>query len=186
MAMQRELEVVGRLPHCHSAPSPFLELLPFFVGLRWQLVSGEAQVVEAIPPSPRLALKGGGSVKSADRGVSVRCGSMKSADGGASVRCGGSYVLPFVCVVVLSWWTAICRQGCRVPGENLVRWFTGLVVATFSGIVTSLGRCRGLPSPFLDKMGDDGILDVVTTMVASFSESCLCGVAVGQAAFGHT
>uniref|UniRef100_A0A0D3GLQ4 Uncharacterized protein n=1 Tax=Oryza barthii TaxID=65489 RepID=A0A0D3GLQ4_9ORYZ len=39
---------------------------------------------------------------SAAGGASVRCGSMKSADGGASVRCGGSYVLPFVCVVVLS------------------------------------------------------------------------------------
>jgi hypothetical protein len=58
---------------------------------------------------------------SADGGASVRCGSMKSVDGGASVRCGGSYVLPFVCVVVLSWWTAIYSQGCRVPGESLVR-----------------------------------------------------------------
>uniref|UniRef100_I1QIQ5 Uncharacterized protein n=1 Tax=Oryza glaberrima TaxID=4538 RepID=I1QIQ5_ORYGL len=28
-------------------------------------------------------------------------------------------------------------------------------------------------------------LDVVTTVVASFSESLLCGVAVGLAAFGH-
>uniref|UniRef100_A0A0E0CKQ5 Uncharacterized protein n=1 Tax=Oryza meridionalis TaxID=40149 RepID=A0A0E0CKQ5_9ORYZ len=34
-------------------------------------------------------------------------------------------------------------------------------------------------------MGDGGILDVVTTLVASFSKSCLCGVAIGLAAFGH-
>uniref|UniRef100_A0A0D3F2E7 Uncharacterized protein n=1 Tax=Oryza barthii TaxID=65489 RepID=A0A0D3F2E7_9ORYZ len=34
-------------------------------------------------------------------------------------------------------------------------------------------------------MGDGDILDVVTTMVASFSEPRLCGVAVGLAAFGH-
>jgi hypothetical protein len=89
---------------------------------------------------------------SADGGASVRCGSMKSADGGALVWYGGSYVLPFVCVVVLSWWTAICSQGCRVPGESLVRWFTGPAAATSSGVVTSLGRCRGVSSSFLDEL----------------------------------
>jgi hypothetical protein len=89
---------------------------------------------------------------SADGGASVRCGSMKSADGGALVWYGGSYVLPFVCVVVLSWWTAICSQGCRVPSESLVRWFTGPTAATSSGVVISLERCRGLPSPFLGEL----------------------------------
>nr|ABA94488.1 hypothetical protein LOC_Os11g36980 [Oryza sativa Japonica Group] len=69
------------------------------------------------------------------------------------------------------------RQGCRVPGESLVWWCTGPAAATSSGVVTFLGHCRGI--------GDDGILDVVTTVVASFSESCLCGVAIGLAAFGH-
>uniref|UniRef100_A0A0E0GEI3 Uncharacterized protein n=1 Tax=Oryza nivara TaxID=4536 RepID=A0A0E0GEI3_ORYNI len=34
-------------------------------------------------------------------------------------------------------------------------------------------------------MGDGGILDVMTTLVASFSEPHLCGVAIGLAAFGH-
>uniref|UniRef100_A0A0E0FP83 Uncharacterized protein n=1 Tax=Oryza nivara TaxID=4536 RepID=A0A0E0FP83_ORYNI len=32
MVVQRELVTVGRLPRCRSAPSPFLELPPFFVG----------------------------------------------------------------------------------------------------------------------------------------------------------
>jgi hypothetical protein len=32
MVVQRELAVVGRLPRCRSAPSPFLELHPFFAG----------------------------------------------------------------------------------------------------------------------------------------------------------
>jgi hypothetical protein len=30
MVVQRELESVGCLPRCRSAPSPFLELIPFF------------------------------------------------------------------------------------------------------------------------------------------------------------
>ncbi|BAT10950.1 Os10g0430750 [Oryza sativa Japonica Group] len=144
-----------------------------------QIWRGGRRVVERRSPGP--AFRGGGS--------------LKSPDGGASVRCGGCHVLPFVCVVVLSWWTAICSQGCRAPGESLVRWFTGPAAATSSGVVISLERCRGLPSPFLGEllwvkttsflMGDGSILDVVTTMVASFSEPRLCGVAVGLAAFGH-
>nr|BAH01583.1 unnamed protein product [Oryza sativa Japonica Group] len=32
MVVQRELAAVGRLSRCRSAPSPFLELLPFFAG----------------------------------------------------------------------------------------------------------------------------------------------------------
>ncbi len=88
--------------------------------------------------SPRPAFRGGGS--------------LKSTDGGASVRCGGCCVLPSVCVGVLSWWTAIRSQGCRVSSESLVRWFTGPAAAMSSGVVTSLGRCRGLPSPLLDEL----------------------------------
>uniref|UniRef100_A0A0D3FH52 Uncharacterized protein n=1 Tax=Oryza barthii TaxID=65489 RepID=A0A0D3FH52_9ORYZ len=147
----------------------FLDGPGFSFGQNWR---GGRRVVEQ--RGLGLALRGGGS--------------MKSVDEGASVWCGGCYVLPFVCVVVLSWWTATCSQGCRVPGESLVRWFTGPAAATSSGVVTYLGHCRGLPSPFLDELlwiGDGGILDVVTTLVASFSEPRLCGVAVGLAAFGH-
>uniref|UniRef100_A0A0E0IBY6 Uncharacterized protein n=1 Tax=Oryza nivara TaxID=4536 RepID=A0A0E0IBY6_ORYNI len=130
----------------------------FSFGQKWR---GGRRVVERRSPGP--ALRGGGS--------------MKSADEGASVRCGGCCVLPFVCVGVLSWWTAICSQGCKVPGESLVRWFTGPAVATSSGVVISLGRCQGWAMA--------ASLDVVTTVVASFPESLLCGVAVGLAAFGH-
>uniref|UniRef100_A0A0D9ZFT5 Uncharacterized protein n=1 Tax=Oryza glumipatula TaxID=40148 RepID=A0A0D9ZFT5_9ORYZ len=93
----------------------------------------------------------------------MRCGSMKSADGGASVRCGGSYVLPFVCV------------GPRRKPSPVIHW-------AGSGYV--FGRRNLLGA--LSRMGNGGILDVVTTVVASFSESCLCGVAVGLAAFGHS
>uniref|UniRef100_A0A0D9YAM7 Uncharacterized protein n=1 Tax=Oryza glumipatula TaxID=40148 RepID=A0A0D9YAM7_9ORYZ len=91
---------------------------------------------------------------------------MKLAARGASMRCGGSYALPFVREVVLSWWTAIFSQGCRVQDESLVR--------------CSPGRQR-----LRLRMSDDGILYIVTTVVASFSEYCLCGVAVGLVAFGH-
>uniref|UniRef100_A0A0D3H0C3 Uncharacterized protein n=1 Tax=Oryza barthii TaxID=65489 RepID=A0A0D3H0C3_9ORYZ len=98
----------------------------FSFGQKWR---GGRRVVERRSPGP--ALRGGGS--------------MKSPDEGASVRCGGCCVLPFVCVGVLSWWTAICSQGWAMAAS----------------------------------------LDVVTTVVASFSESLLCGVAVGLAAFGH-
>uniref|UniRef100_A0A0E0E680 Uncharacterized protein n=1 Tax=Oryza meridionalis TaxID=40149 RepID=A0A0E0E680_9ORYZ len=62
-------------------------------------------------------------------------------------------------------------------GGASVRCGVGPAAATSLGVVTFLGRCQG--------MGDGGILDVVTTVVASFSESCLCGVAVDLAAFGH-
>uniref|UniRef100_A0A0E0C2U8 Uncharacterized protein n=1 Tax=Oryza meridionalis TaxID=40149 RepID=A0A0E0C2U8_9ORYZ len=54
----------------------------FSFGQNWR---GGRRVVEWRGPGP--ALRDGGS--------------MESADGGASVRCGGSYVLPFVFVVVL-------------------------------------------------------------------------------------
>uniref|UniRef100_A0A0E0EQF3 Uncharacterized protein n=1 Tax=Oryza meridionalis TaxID=40149 RepID=A0A0E0EQF3_9ORYZ len=135
---------------------------------------GEAQVAKAMPSSPRFSFgqiwRGGWWVvewrgpEPALRGG----GSMKSADGRASVRCGGCCMLPYVCVGFLSWWTAICSQGCRVSGESLVRWFTGPAAATPLGVVTSLGYCRGLPSPLLDEllwvkttsfyMGDGSIL----------------------------
>uniref|UniRef100_A0A0E0K8L1 Uncharacterized protein n=1 Tax=Oryza punctata TaxID=4537 RepID=A0A0E0K8L1_ORYPU len=39
MVVLRVLVTVGRLPHCRSAPSRFLEFLPFFVGLRRQLAA---------------------------------------------------------------------------------------------------------------------------------------------------
>uniref|UniRef100_A0A0E0BZH6 Uncharacterized protein n=1 Tax=Oryza meridionalis TaxID=40149 RepID=A0A0E0BZH6_9ORYZ len=179
---------VGTLGLLGAAPSLW------GVGLRRQLLSGGSSGCRSNATSPAFSFgqiwrDGRRVVGRRSPGPALRGGgSLKSADGGASVRCGGCHVLPFVCVVVLSWWTAICSQGCRVPGESLVRWFTGPAAATSSGVVISLGCCRGLPSPFLGEllwMGDGGILDVVTTMVASFLEPRLCGVAVGLAAFGH-
>uniref|UniRef100_A0A0E0DHL7 Uncharacterized protein n=1 Tax=Oryza meridionalis TaxID=40149 RepID=A0A0E0DHL7_9ORYZ len=63
MAVLTELAAVGRLPRCRSAPSLFLEFLPFslgssYVGLRRQLVSegsSEPQTTDATPSSSRLS-----------------------------------------------------------------------------------------------------------------------------------
>jgi hypothetical protein len=85
---------------------------------------------------PEPALRGGGSMKLAARG--------------ASVRCGGSYALPFVHEVVLSWWTAIFSQGVHRAGSGYA----------FGCRNFPLGRCRGLPSPFLVELfpGENHIL----------------------------
>uniref|UniRef100_A0A0E0QP99 Uncharacterized protein n=1 Tax=Oryza rufipogon TaxID=4529 RepID=A0A0E0QP99_ORYRU len=83
---------------------------------------------------------------------------------------------------------AICSQGCRVSGKSLVRWFTGLAAATPLGVVTSWGVVEGYPLPCLmsfSRWAMAAFLDVVTTVVASFLEPLLCGVAVGLAASGH-
>uniref|UniRef100_A0A0D3FFT6 Uncharacterized protein n=1 Tax=Oryza barthii TaxID=65489 RepID=A0A0D3FFT6_9ORYZ len=147
-----------------------------FLGWIEAAAPGEAQAAEAMTPSPRFPF--GQNWRGSRRVVEQRGpgpalrggGSMKSADGGASVRGGGYYVLPFACV-----------DPRRKPSPVVHR-------ATSSGVINSLGRCQGLPSPFLDEllwMGDGGILDVMTTLVASFLEPRLCGVVVGLAAFGH-
>uniref|UniRef100_A0A0E0EX22 Uncharacterized protein n=1 Tax=Oryza meridionalis TaxID=40149 RepID=A0A0E0EX22_9ORYZ len=135
MAVQRELAAVGHLPRCQSAPSPFLELLPFFAGSGCSL-TGEAQGTEAVPPSPGFsfsqiwrggrrvverrgpgpALRDGGSMKSADGGASVRCGGSldwKLAGGGVSVGCGGSHVPP-----MFRWWIRMGRRTTAVGGSE--------------------------------------------------------------------
>uniref|UniRef100_A0A0E0HNV6 Uncharacterized protein n=1 Tax=Oryza nivara TaxID=4536 RepID=A0A0E0HNV6_ORYNI len=84
---------------------------------------------------------------------------MKSADGRASVRCGGCCVLPY---------------GLRQKPSSVVhRAGSGYAF----GCRNLLGCCRGWAMV--------AFLDVVTTVVASFLEPLLCGVAIGLAASGH-
>uniref|UniRef100_A0A0E0FNA5 Uncharacterized protein n=1 Tax=Oryza nivara TaxID=4536 RepID=A0A0E0FNA5_ORYNI len=91
----RRLLVIGGSSGCRSnAAQP-----GFSLGQNWR---GGRRVVERRGPEP--ALRGGGSMKLAARG--------------ASVRCGGSYALPFVHEVVLSWWTAIFSQGVHRAGSG--------------------------------------------------------------------
>uniref|UniRef100_A0A0E0RA36 Uncharacterized protein n=1 Tax=Oryza rufipogon TaxID=4529 RepID=A0A0E0RA36_ORYRU len=78
---------------------------------------------------------------------------------------------------------AICLCGGSelVDGDLQSRRKPSLVVhRASSGYVFGRRNLLGALS-----RGDGGILDVVTTVVASFSESCLYGVAIGLAAFGH-
>uniref|UniRef100_A0A0E0MYX3 Uncharacterized protein n=1 Tax=Oryza rufipogon TaxID=4529 RepID=A0A0E0MYX3_ORYRU len=137
MVVQRELVAVGRLPRCRSAPSPFLELPPFFVG-SWIEAAGCQQGNVRMPkqcrlvPGSSLARSGEEAGEWWNGGVLGQLSGMvdwKLTGGGASVGYGGSHVPPIdyafgrgnppegIVEVPL-----LPRQG--TLGENLVQLWT--------------------------------------------------------------
>uniref|UniRef100_A0A0E0KZB3 Uncharacterized protein n=1 Tax=Oryza punctata TaxID=4537 RepID=A0A0E0KZB3_ORYPU len=125
VAVQRELAVVGRLPRCWWAPSPFLDLLPFFGGIDVTLCSLGFSFGQKLA----RRLTGGGTEEAWTSFQGWRQGAAACVEVGRRRGAGAVEWRPRAAtarpVVSELRGDEFQSKVARIPGESLAWWFIG-------------------------------------------------------------